>query len=201
MPYDPNLTIEMTPVDSGDMSDIPPDLPVGAWLGPFTIKCTKTGENAKNPNLPMLILEATAEEAETAGNEDYAGGKTADFFVVYPDKHAQSKNSKVKFKKLCEAYELGMPDTSSLAEDPPNFSSMADWIEQVESESRRFFTTVTKDKSSGEKRTQLHYTEPGQKLQRAETEEEETPAPKAKAAPAKKTAAPAKKTNGAAKRR
>jgi hypothetical protein len=27
MPYDPNLTIEMTPVDSGDMSDIPPDLP------------------------------------------------------------------------------------------------------------------------------------------------------------------------------
>jgi hypothetical protein len=199
MPYDPNLVIEMTQVDPGDLSDIPPDLPAGAWMGPLTIKCTKTGENSKSPNMPMLIVEATAEECETPGNEDFAGGKTADFFTILPANHPNSKFGKIRFKQLCEAYELPMPDASSLAEDPPNFSSMADWIEQVESEARRFYTTVDTDKRSGEKRTRLHFSEPGQKLART-TEEDDVPAAKKPAAKTAK-AAPAKKTNGAAKRR
>ena len=201
MPYDPNLVIEMTQVDVGDLSDIPPDLPAGTWMGPITIKPTKTGEGSKTPNTPMLIIEATGEECETPGNEDFQGGKTAKFLVLRPANDPNSKFYKLDLKKFCEAYELPLPDATSLAEDPPNFSSMADWIEQVESEARRFYTTVVTDKRSGEKRTELHFVEPGQKLQRAEEEEEETAAP-AKKAPAKKAAAaPAKKTNGAAKRR
>jgi hypothetical protein len=197
MPYDPNHTIEMTPVDPGDLSDIPPDLPAGAWVGAITVKPTATGDGSKDPKTPMLIIEASADECLTPGNENFIGGKTAAFIVIYPANHKNSRLAKTNLKKMTDAYELGSPDASSLSEDPPNFSSMAEWIDAVETEARPFWTTTQEDRKTGEKRTILHFSEPGVKLERADLEEEES-AP-AKKAPTKKSAAPSKKVNGAAR--
>jgi hypothetical protein len=190
MPYDPNAVIEMTQVDSGDMTDIPPDLPEGEWMGVITIKPTAT----KKAKMPMLIIEAEAQEALTAGNEDFTGAKTAMFIVIRPSTDANAKYGKMDLKKICEAYDLPVIETiPSLSDDPPNFSSLAEWIEQVESESRKFWTTIAVDRLSGEKKTVLHFTQPGKPLPRATDDEEETPAKKPAA---KAAAATAKKTNG-----
>ena len=174
MPLDLNTVIEMVPVDTGDMTDIPPDLPPGAWIGTITVKNTST----KAKKEPMLILNFTAEEALTDGNEDFAGAKAAVFLVFKSEHDPSSKFGKIEVKKLCDAYDIEPPDSSSLLDG--SFTSLQPFVEALEETKRPFWTTIDTDKTTGEKRTKIHYTEPGKKLKAVkreeEEEEEETPA-------------------------
>jgi hypothetical protein len=192
MPLDLDTVIEMVPVDTGDMTDIPPDMPAGAWIGTITVKNTSTKEKKQ----PMLILNFTAEEALSDGNEDFTGSKAAVFLVFKPEHDPASKFGKIEIKKLCDAYDIDPPDTSSLPDG--NFTSLQPFVEALEDTKRPFWTTIETDKSTGEKRTKIHYTEPGKKLKAVkrdddEEEEEEDAAPVPVPTPIRKSGVAAKK--------
>jgi hypothetical protein len=187
MPLDLEQTIEMTPVETGDMSEIPPDLPDGEWVGSFVCKASHTSE-AKG-SYPMLVIDAIAEEANTEGNEDAVGAKATQMVCFFPANHSGAKMSKIRLKQLCEAYEIDPPDTSSLAENPPTWESLVPFVEALESQKRLFWTKNVPDKKTGENRTELFFMKPGSKV-RAPAPDDDAPAKPAKTL--------AKKTNGAA---
>ena len=192
MPIDTSAVIEMAPVVTGDMGDIPPDLPEGEWDG--TIEVVKAGPNSKGN--AMLTLKFTPLQAYGDTDSEAVGRSTVDWYVFYPANHEQSKNSKRKIKALCEAAKIDLPDTSSLEEG--NFSSLVPFAEALEANQIHFFTSVQKDKNSGEAQTRIHFSKPGKKLEAAPVEDEEDEKPAKKAAPSK--APPSKGANGHSKK-
>jgi hypothetical protein len=193
MPIDTNATLQMTPVDTGDMSEIPPDLPAGEWDGTIEVKASKTSKDS----YPMLIIELTTTQAYGDGGENYVGARATEFCTFFPETHKASKMSKLRVKALCEAAGLDLPDTSSLAEG--SFSSLEPFVDALESNQIHFWTTTEADKKTGEVRTRIHFTQPGAKLgsipaAAAEPELEEVAPPKSAARVLPK--ATAAKTNG-----
>lgn len=186
MPLDLENSMNFTPVTTGDMSDIPADLPEGEWMA----TCKVTNKPTSKDSFPMLILQFTAVEDLDGSNADKVGMSASDFITFFPEQHAGAKMGKLRVKSLCEGFKIDLPDTTTLAEG--TWDSLAPFVEELEGQQWHLWTTVYADKKTGEKRTQIHYSEPGKALKPAAPEEEETeeapePEPE-KPAAAKKTA-------------
>lgn len=174
MPLTTETELDFEPIDTGDMSEIPPDLPKGEWVGSCVVTPKVTQKGA-----PMLMLKWTAEEDNTGENADQVGNSAPDFLTFMGANDPNAKWSKMAVKALCEAYEIDLPDTSSLKDG--SFASLEPFVEALESTKRVFWTTVEKNRKDGTNQTKIHYTQPGKKLKVEEGEGEEDEKPKAKA--------------------
>ncbi len=173
--------VEFTPVTTGDMGEIPPDLPAGTWQATCSVKKAKTNKDS----FPMLILEWKTTEALTEGNEDHVGGKAADFLTFFPGSHRASRMSKLRLKGMCAALNIDVPSATQLK----TWNDVADFIEALDGLQAVIYTSVEERKDTGEQTTKIRYTAPGglsassqQDDDEDEDEEEEAP----KKAPLKK---------------
>ncbi len=181
--------VQFTPVSTGDMKEIPPDLPAGSWNAQCSVKKAKTARDS----FPMLILEWKTLEDLTGDNEDHVGGKSADFVVFYPQNAPASRMSKIRLKGMCTALGIAVPEAMKIS----SWDDIADFIDELEGLKATIYTTVVTRKDTGETVTKIEYLEPGAKtrakLAAQDDEEEEDEAPKKKSkAPA---AAASKKKN------
>lgn len=181
MPIRQTVVNDMQAVNTGDMGEIPPDLPEGTWVGTFEVKQSKTSKD----KFPMLILTITAEEAETDGNEEFVGRQVSDFLTFFPENHKASKMGKARAKEITDAYELPTLDASSLAEN--DWTSVVPWVEALEEGKKRFYTTVeTDNRNPALKRTKIYYLAPGgggEKTQAAAELDDNEEKPKSKDKP------------------
>lgn len=176
--------VHFTPVETGDLSDIPPDAPEGEWTATCELKKASTSKDG----YPMLILNWKLDEALTEGNEDSAGNcRASDFLVFFPANHAGSKMSKQKLKEICENLQIEVPNTTSIKD----WEDIGDFTAALDGAKTRVWTKHKTDKSSGEVRTNVLYVAP-RGFGGGAMAEEEKPAPKKNGA--KKPEA--KKANG-----
>lgn len=171
--------VQFAPVNTGDMTEIPPDLPAGTWEATCSVKKAKTSKDS----FPMLICEWKTTEALTDGNEDHVGGKVADFVVFYPQGHAASRMSKIRLKAMCEALGIEIPSVTKLT----SWDDLADFIAELDGIKTTIYTTVQERKDTGELVSKVQFTKPGGSLKAAaagdddDEDEEEDEAPKKKA--------------------
>ncbi len=185
-----SAVVQFTPVNTGDMSEIPPDLPPGEWTAECSLKKSKTS----NGGYPMLIAEWKTLEALTDGNEDHVGAKAADFIVFFPSNHKASRMTKIRFKKMCEALKIDVPAITKLN----SWDDIADFIEELDGLKATVYTTVEERKDTGELVSKISYVKPGSSLKAAmaddeDEEDEEEEKPKKK--PAGSAAAKKKRSN------
>ncbi len=182
-------TVQFTPVSTGDLKEIPPDLPAGAWTATCKVKRAATNANKH----PMLILNWKTTEDLTGDNENAVGQSCTDFVVFSPSNSAGSRMGKIKFKAMCEALDIEIPaSTKSL--EKGSWDDLEDLISALDGCSATIYTSVTNRKDTGEATTNVKYTEPGASLKAKaaaddeDEDEDEAPAKKSKTtkkAPAK----------------
>jgi hypothetical protein len=177
MPLDTSKQLELTPIEIGSMVEVPPDLPDGAWTGTCTVRDGVAEEGGQK--YLRLFLEWTALEAVDAANESYVGGSATHMITFYPKDHRNNKFVRSEVKKLCDAFDIAEPDTSSVEEDG-KVDSLVPFVEVLEEGQRPFWTVNRLDKN-GVNRTNVLYQEPGKKLELAPPEVEEKPKTVAKA--------------------
>lgn len=143
-----------TPVRTGDVSKLAPDLPAGEWVASAKVKCMQT----KNDGFPMLLIEWRVLEAAADENQSYVGAKVSDFVTFFPEEHRATKMARLRLKGLVEGLGLGeFPDTTSLAEG--SWDSVQPFIAKLESGSHTIFTKVRVEKS-GEQKAEVLYRRP-----------------------------------------
>lgn len=164
--------LEFAPIDTGDLTEIPPDAPDGEWVG----SCNpKPGLNKEG--FPRIALEWTLAESCTDGNEDFVGTTVTDYFLVfYPARHKNSKNGRRNLKAVCAAVGIDVPVLTSVT--PDDIEALA---QQLDGAKARIWT---RNKQRGdENMTNVNYSAPrGSVVAEAETEEEEKPKPAKKSA-------------------
>jgi hypothetical protein len=167
-------SVQFTPVETGDMSEIPPDAPAGEWEAVCRVRQAKTSKDS----FPMLILEWKLTEALTDGNEDHVGAKVTDFLVFFPGTHAASKMSKIRLKKMCEALSIELPSVAAIK----SWDDIADFVKELEGLKAKIYTSVGERKDTGEMVTSVFYAPKGGVGVKAaggdEDDEDEKPAPK-----------------------
>ena len=156
MPLDLEKQMNFSPVETGDMTEVPPDLPVGHWTARCVVKPV-VGKPEKG-SYPGLILEWEATEDLKGGNESFVGASSSDYIGLYPAEDQRAKMQKVKTKQLCDGLNIAPPDTSSLADG--TLASLVPFVEELEGSLYQIWTTVETDKE-GVSRTRIHYTAPG----------------------------------------
>lgn len=185
----PVSVIDFTPVETGDLSEIPPDMPEGDWEGHCIITCGKTEKDG----YPMFRFEWHGDEPLTEGNEVYVGAKASEWIIFPPETLSWSRMQKQRIKALCEGLDIALPDTSTFKDG--SFESAGPFIEQVEGQRWRFTTKHEKDKKDGSTRVAFKF----HGIQ-ADSSDREEDAPRAAAASkAKSNGKPA--VNGKAKKR
>lgn len=175
--------LEFAPIETGDLTEIPPDAPEGEWVA----VCKPKPGLDKEGN-PRIILEWTLEEAVTDGNADFVGSTVTDFFLVfYPARMAdKSKRGRRQLRQVCDACEIEVPVIQTVT--PQDVEEL---VQKLDGARARLWT---RNKVNGnEIRTNIYYTAPGGVSAAVEVEEAPAPAPKGKAAPAKKAAGKGKK--------
>ena len=147
------MTVEFTPVDCGDMSEIPPDLPAGQWLAVCSVEKKVTNKD----KYPMLKLTWKTVEALTDGNENYAGAKCFDWITFFPATHAATRMTRLRLKDMCAALKITIPATTSIQ----SWEDLAGFIEELDGMQAHIWTTVEIRKDTGEEVTKVRYTAPG----------------------------------------
>lgn len=146
-------SVQFTAIDVGDLSEIPPDLPAGAWQATSSVKKAATSKD----KYPMLIVEWKTTEALTDGNDDYVGGKVADFLTFFPSSHKASRMTKLRIKSLCDALEIEIPTVTKFK----SWDDISEFIDSLDGLQTTIYTTVEADKQTGEQRSKVRYTAPG----------------------------------------
>jgi hypothetical protein len=144
--------LQFTRVETGDMSEIPPDAPEGQWVASFKVKVASTSKD----KFPMLIVDAKLDEALTEGNENFVGSKVSEFLVFFPQTHNASKMSRIRLKAFCEGLKIDAPRLTAI-EKASDFDA---FINDIESNRGVVWTKHEKDKETGEIRTKLLFTAP-----------------------------------------
>lgn len=167
--------LEFAPIDTGDLTEVPPDAPDGEWVASCTPKASLNKEG-----LPRIVLEWTLTEACTDGNEDFVGTSVTDWFLVfYPARHKNSKNGRRTLKAVCAACNIDVPVLASVT--PEDIEAL---VQQLDGAKARIWTK-NKAGADGEMRTSVFYQAPRGAVVADDSEEEEKPAAAAKkAAPA-----------------
>jgi hypothetical protein len=144
--------LQFTPVETGDMREIPPDAPEGHWIASFKTKVTATSKD----KFPMIIIDARLEEALTDGNENHVGSKVSEFVVFRPSNHNASKMSRIQLRAICAALKIDVPAITVIrsAED------LAEFCAAIEENRAQVWTKHESDKITGEVRTKLLFTAP-----------------------------------------
>ncbi len=148
--------VQFAPINTGDMSEIPPDLPAGTWEAECSVKKLATSKD----KFPMLCLEWKTTEALSEGNEDHVGGRASDFIVFWPQSHKASRMSKVRLKGMCEALGLEVPAITKLE----SWDDLQGFIDELEGLKATIYTTVETRKDTGEQATKILYKQPGSSL-------------------------------------
>jgi hypothetical protein len=169
MPLDLSLTENMSPVDAPIPAEALPDLPEGEW--DFVVKLVNKIGKPEKGSIPQFEVTFTAIEAFTPGNEAYRGAACREYMCCFPAAHKGYKMHSARFRALGEASEAGMPDTSSLANNPPSWDSLVPWVDAVESVQVHGWTKNDKDKE-GNWQTKVVFQEPGKPLVVAPNAEE-----------------------------
>lgn len=145
--------VEFTPVDTGNMSEIPPDAPAGGWEGLLSVKKSKTSKDG----FPMLILEWRLTEANEDENESYVGGKVTDFLTFFPKTHPATRMQRQKMLELCTLLGVDVPEVTSIK----SWADIQDFIDSLEGAKAPIFTKVAPRKDTGAMATSVYYTKPG----------------------------------------
>lgn len=171
--------VEFTPVECGDMSEIPPDAPAGSWEGLCSVKKHKTAKDG----FPMLILEWTLEKAHEDENEAFVGARVTDFVTFFPSSHKGCRMSRTRLKELCAGLKIDPPAVATLK----TWDDISDFVDALDGCRAQLYTTVAPDKGTGEMRTSVRYQPPpgysasgGGSGDDEEEEEAPPPTPKAK---------------------
>jgi hypothetical protein len=144
--------IQFTPVETGNMSEIPPDAPEGHWIASFRCKVAATSKD----KFPMVIIDARLEEALTEGNENHVGAKVSEFIVFFPANHNASKMSRVRLQAICGALKIDLPTFTVIRSS----GDLASFTEAIETNKAQVWTKHEADKVTGEVRTKLLFTAP-----------------------------------------
>jgi hypothetical protein len=140
--------IQFTPVEVGDMSEIPPDAPEGQWV---------TSQKAKfrlsNAGSPMLVIDFQLDEALTEGNEEFAGKrkKVTKFLVIRGANDPYVKMFRQDLADICEGLKISVPRFATLSSS----ADFDEFIAEVESTKGVFWTRSKQDKKTGEVRTEI----------------------------------------------
>jgi len=149
--------IQFTRVETGDMSEIPPDAPEGQWVASFKVKVAATSKD----KYPMLIVDAKLDEALTDGNEGHVGAKVSEFIVFFPQTHNAAKMSRLRLRDFCAGLKIDAPRITSIEKA----SDLDSFINDIESNRAVVWTKHESDKQTGEVRTKLLFTAPRGSLQ------------------------------------
>jgi hypothetical protein len=162
--------IQFSPIEVGNMSEIPPDAPVGQWV---TSQRVKVRVSAKGD--PMLVIDFKLEEALTEGNESSVGSKVTQFLVIRGANHQYVKMYRQQLNDLCEGLKIQVPRFTTLQ----NASDFDEFIAEVEGVKGTPWTTHKTDKATGEVRTEISFRAPRGTVSAA-SEESETPKKRSK---------------------
>lgn len=138
--------LQFTPVETGDMSEIPPDAPAGQWVFQPTVKFKPTAAGA-----PMLIFDFKCVEALTEGNENAVGSKVTKFLVIRGANDPHVRMFRNDLADLCELAKIPVPKIPRV-ETGHEFD---EFIAEYESQKCVGFTYHKKDKQTGEIRTEV----------------------------------------------
>jgi hypothetical protein len=98
MPLDTSRVLELTPVVTGSMVEVPPDLPDGHWSGPCNVR-DGIAEDGREKYF-RLFLEWTATEDIAGTNPSSVGGSATHMVTFYPESHKNANMTKTEVKKL-----------------------------------------------------------------------------------------------------
>ncbi len=176
-------TYDFTPVEY-DASTVPPR--IGAGL--FEAVASASIKGTKKDNLPMLVVEWTAEAVADGNeeNEQFVGASISDFLVLSNDSKFRSHKLRLRtmLERLGLSYDL-------VPRQIANKSDVDELIAAISGQKMTVTVTHSVDKNTGEPRENVEYRLP------REAQGDEGMEAAAAPAPAKKTAgkaAPAKKT-------
>ena len=144
--------LDFTPVETGDMSTIPPDAPPGQWVAGF--KCTIRRTN--KDGFPMVVIEAYLQEALTEGNEYAIGSKVADFLTFFPVGHRGFKMGVRRLHDWCGALKIAVPTLTRIT----TASDLQPLVDAIEENRAVIWTEHEKDKTTGEIRTKIAFAPP-----------------------------------------
>ena len=174
------MTVEFTPIETGDMSKIPADAPAGEWNAVAKAKLMKTSREG----LPMIVIDWKLTAALTDGNADHVGARVTDFLVFRASTDPYVKMSRQQLKTMCDALSIDPPSCTAIR----TADDLAEFMASIEGLKAKIWTTLQEDKRTGEMRTTVRYTAPGGGLRVvADEDEDDKPAKKKAATPAKKT--------------
>ena len=141
--------VEFTPVDTGNMSEIPPDAPAGGWEGLLAVKKSKTSKDG----FPMLILEWRLTAADEDENESFVGAKVTDFLTFFPKTHPATRMQRQKMLELCNLLGVDVPDVTSIK----SWADIQDFIDSLEGAKAHITTKVAPRKDTGAMSTSVYY--------------------------------------------
>lgn len=174
------MSVTFAPVDTGDMSEIPPDAPAGEWTAVCKVKLAAT----KKDNYPMLVLNWKLTESFSDGGDDHVGATVTDFLTFFPAKHAASKMGKLRMKAMCEALGIELPTFTSIQSE----DDLAEFIAELEGIKAKIWTKLEERKDTGEMTTKVLYSAPGLRIVAKADDDDDKPAKKSAKVPAKKAA-------------
>lgn len=143
--------LQFSPVEVGDMSEIPPDAPEGQWVTSQKVTVRKSAAGD-----PMLVIDFKLEEALTEGNEEFVGSKVTKFLVVRGANHQYVKMYRQDLADLCAGLKIDVPRFTTLR----SASDFDEFIAEVEGNRGVAFTKHKKDKTTGEVRTEITFRAP-----------------------------------------
>ena len=143
--------LQFSPVEMGDLSEIPPDAPDGDWVASCNIKISKTQKD----ELPMFILEYKLEECLTEANAEWQLPTRVSKFLVFRGKTDQYvKMFRADLAAICAGHGIPVPNI-------PQIKSTADLQPLADALMANRLVVRTKlgkaDKQTGEKRTEIGY--------------------------------------------
>ena len=144
--------LQFSPVEMGNLSEIPPDAPEGEWVASCSVKISQT---SKEPKLPMFIIEYKLEECLTEANAEWQLPTRVSKFLVFRGKTDQYvKMFRQDLAAICEGHGIPVPAI-------PQIKSAADLQPLADELMANRLVVRTKlgkpDKQTGEKRTEIFY--------------------------------------------
>jgi hypothetical protein len=158
-----DVTVEFTPIENFNASDIPPEAPDGQWTALFSVtKRSATQDKGDGMRFPMLSLDIKLESAEDSENAYAEGTHLKDWLVVYPSglggKYTQlERMGKERLDALGKA--LGFDPASVISGNISTFADLDGLVAAIDG-NRASVWTSAKTERSGEKKTRVYYSAP-----------------------------------------
>lgn len=141
--------LNFTPVETGDMSDIPPDAPEGEWVASLNAKLTASAKGD-----PMFIFEYKLEEALTEGNESFTlPTRVTKFLVIRGASHQYVKMYRQDLAAICAGHGVPIPKFTRVAGP----EDVAEFLNDLMANRVVVRTKNKTDKKTGEVRTEIFY--------------------------------------------